>query len=94
MIDPSGLEEQCPKCNGKGGIENAEWYHNLPICNSRVHILETKKNKSEIVKDETPGQPDEPIFFLCRNCYGRGKVLTAKGKRLVEFVRFWMNPNY
>jgi len=93
MIDLNALEEQCPKCKGKGEIENTTWYHNLAMHNSRFQILETK-DKSNIIKDETPDQPDEPMLFFCRNGNGRGKILTAKGKRLMEFVRSWMNPNY
>ena len=31
MIDLNALEEQCPKCKGKGGIENTTWYHNWAI---------------------------------------------------------------
>ncbi|KJR46731.1 hypothetical protein UF75_2857 [Desulfosporosinus sp. I2] len=47
-----------------------------------------------LVERIAPDQPDEPMFFVCRNCHGRGKILTDKGKRLMEFVRFWINPNY
>ncbi|GAB6156564.1 hypothetical protein JCM17380_53170 [Desulfosporosinus burensis] len=42
MIDVNALEEQCPKCNGKGGIENTTWYHNWAIRNSKLHFLEAK----------------------------------------------------
>jgi len=93
MNDLNALEEQCPKCNGKGGIENTGWYHNLAIHNFRFKVLETK-DKSNILKNEAPDQLDESMLFFCRNCNGRGKILTAKGKRLMEFVRFWVNPNY
>ncbi|KJR44105.1 hypothetical protein UF75_5514 [Desulfosporosinus sp. I2] len=93
MIDVNALEEQCPKCNGKGGIENTTWYHNWAIRNSKLHFLEAK-DKLDTIENETPDQPDESVFFFCRNCHGRGKILTDKGKQLMEFVRFWLNPNY
>ena len=96
MIDLDALEaleEQCPKCKGKGGNENTGWYQSLAIHNFRLQILETK-DKSSIIKDKTADQPDKPVFFFCRNCNGRGKILTPKGRLLMEFVRSWMNPNY
>ncbi|KJR44531.1 hypothetical protein UF75_5094 [Desulfosporosinus sp. I2] len=46
-----------------------------------------------LVEQIAPDQPDEPMFFVCRNCHGRGKILTDEGKRLMEFVRFWLNHN-
>ena len=93
MIDLNSLEEQCPKCKGKGGIENTTWYHIWAIRNSKSHILDTKE-KSSIIENEAQDLPDESVFFFCRNCHGRGKILTAEGKRLIEFVKFWLNPNY
>jgi len=92
MIDLNVLEEQCPKCNGEGGVENTTWYHNWAMRNSKLQILKTK-DEINIIK-EAPDQPDESVFFFCRNCHGRGKILTDEGKRLMEFVRFWINPNY
>ena len=91
MIDLNALEEQCPKCDGKGGVENTTWYHDLARHNSKFQVIETK-DRLNIIEDED--QPDKSRFFFCRDCHGRGKVLTAKGRRLIEFVRFWMNPNY
>jgi len=91
MIELNTLEEQCPKCNGKGGIENTTWYHNFSVNKFRFQVLETE-DKSKVIKNEIPDH--ESMLFFCRNCNGRGKVLTAEGKRLMEFVRFWLNPNY
>lgn len=89
MIDRNVLEEVCPKCNGKGSIEKATWYHNLAPRN----ILETK-DKLKLIKtkvlNEAPNQPDNSLFSSCRNCYGRGKILTAEGRRLIEFIKFWI----
>ena len=93
MIDLNALDEECPKCKGKGGIENTTWYHDSARHNFKFQILETK-DRLNIIKDEATDLPDTSRFFFCRNCNGRGKVLTAKGRRLMEFVRFWMNPNY
>ncbi|OLN29265.1 hypothetical protein DSOL_3602 [Desulfosporosinus metallidurans] len=85
-----------PKCCGLGKIENPAWY---PIWATRsdlkdsFQILETKE-KLTIAEETAPDQPDEPIFFICKKCHGRGKILTNEGKQLMEFVRFWLNPNY
>ena len=93
MIDLNALEEQCPKCSGKGEIANTTWYHNWAMRNSKLQILKTHDKLNEI-ENGASEQPDESMFFFCRNCHGRGKILTAEGKRLMEFVRFWLNPNY
>ena len=91
MIDINALEGQCQKCNGKGGVENTTWYHTW-VMRNKVQILKTK-DEINIIK-EAPDQSDESVFFFCRNCHGRGKILTDEGKRLMEFVKFWINPNY
>ncbi|MDP4161150.1 MAG: hypothetical protein Q8911_15555 [Bacillota bacterium] len=91
MLDFSALEEKCPKCNGKGGIENGTWYHNWIMRNSKCHVWDTKDKP----KDQAPqDQPGECMYSFCENCNGRGKILTTEGKRLIEIVRFWMNSNY
>lgn len=81
MIYLNALEEQCLKCNGTGGIENTMWYHNWAMRNSKLQILKTK-DEINIIK-EAPDQPDESVFFFCRNCHGRGKILTDEGKLLI-----------
>jgi RecJ-like exonuclease len=93
MIDLNALEEQCPECKGKGGIENTTWYHSWAMRNSKSQILETK-DELNLIENEAPDQLHKSVFFFCRNCHGTGKILTVEGKRLMEFVRFWMNPNY
>ncbi|KJR46068.1 hypothetical protein UF75_3558 [Desulfosporosinus sp. I2] len=42
MFNLNALDEQCPKCNGKGGIKNATWYHNWSIRNFKFQILMAK----------------------------------------------------
>jgi hypothetical protein len=42
MINLNGLEEKCPKCNGKGEVENTTWYNNLPIRNLRFQVLKLR----------------------------------------------------
>jgi len=93
MIDLNTLEEQCPKCNGKGGVENTIWYQDLARHNYKLQIIETK-DRLNIIEEEDTDRTGKSRFFFCRDCHGRGKVLTAKGRRLMEFVRCWMNPNY
>ncbi|MDR3542500.1 MAG: hypothetical protein P4L69_16295, partial [Desulfosporosinus sp.] len=79
MINLDTLDKQCPKCCGLGRTENPAWY---PIWATRndlkdsVQILETKE-KLSLVRKTAPDQPDEPIFFVCKECHGRGKILTT-----------------
>lgn len=89
MFDLNKLEEQCPKCKGKGKIENTTCFHNRVIQNS---ILETM-NKLDIIK-EVPDQTVNTELFFCKDCCDRGKILTEEGKRFMQFVRFWQNTNY
>ncbi|EGW39363.1 hypothetical protein [Desulfosporosinus sp. OT] len=91
MIDLDALDERCPKCNGLGRTENPTWFEFWD--KDFFRTLGTQE-KLSIVEEMTPDQPDEPIFFICKECHGRGKILTAEGKQLVEFIRFWLNPNY
>lgn len=93
MIDPNTLEEQCPMCNGKSEIRDSAWYRNWATRNSKSQILDVKDRLKKI-RNADPDQPDEAVFLFCRNCHGSGKILTEEGKRLMEFVRFWLNPNY
>lgn len=61
-----------------------------PYGNSKSRILETK-DKLSIINNAAPDQLDGSVFFFCRNCHGTGEILTDEGKRLLEFVRFWLN---
>lgn len=56
--------------------------------------VEPSTRNSKGGKLESLKTPVEPTFFFCRNYYGRGKVHTTEGKQLIEFIRFWLNPNY
>lgn len=53
MIDLNALEEQCPECKGKGGIENTTWYHSWAMRNSKSQILETK-DELNLIENEAP----------------------------------------
>ncbi|GAB6153098.1 hypothetical protein JCM17380_18480 [Desulfosporosinus burensis] len=96
MIDLNVLDKQCPKCCGHGRIENPTWLQFWTKQDGLKDSFRTLETKDQVTNFEkmAPGQPTEPMFFICRECHGRGRILTAEGKRLIEFVRFWMNPNY
>lgn len=96
MIDLYTLDKQCPKCSGLGRIENPQWFLFWTKLDGLRDSFRTLGTEDKITKFEkaTPDQPTEPMFFICRECHGRGKVLTDEGKQLIEFIRFWMNPNY
>ena len=91
MINFDALDKPCPKCNGLGRIENPTWsefwYQDL------FRTLGVQE-KADVEEEAALDQPDEPIFFLCKECHGKGKVLTDEGKRLIDFIKFWLNPNY
>ena len=94
MFDINVLEKQCPRCSGLGRIGNPTWLHFWTSEERLIftpHILETKDNS---INNDMLNQPTEPMFFVCRECNGKGKVLTSEGKQFIEFVRFWTNPNH
>ncbi|MHB1653366.1 MAG: hypothetical protein ACYCVD_12930 [Desulfitobacteriaceae bacterium] len=92
MLDISSTETVCPKCNGLGRIENPAW--------SRFWTTHYDFRAFDVDEQLTitgkmlPEQPTEPMFYICRECRGRGKILTAEGEKLIKFIRFWINPNY
>ena len=92
MIDLKLLDKQCPKCSGLGRIENPQWLQFW----TKLDSYQSIEAEDQLLNSgkSTPDQPSEPMFFTCRECHGRGKVLTSDGKQLIEFIRFWMNPNY
>ncbi|ODA42682.1 hypothetical protein [Desulfosporosinus sp. BG] len=96
MININALEKQCPKCFGLGRIENPTWLQFWTMQNDLKDGFQTLTDQAQetSVENADQGQPTEPIFFICRECHGKGKILTAEGKQLIEFVRFWINPNY
>ena len=95
MIDPSFLDKQCPKCCGLGRIENPTWLKYWSMHSGLMdsfRSLDTRELRT-IAENEDLNQLSEPMFFVCKECSGKGKVLTDKGKRLIEFIKFWMK-NY
>ncbi|WP_407312235.1 hypothetical protein [Desulfosporosinus sp. SB140] len=96
MIDLNVLDKQCSRCSGLGRIENPHWFQfwtKLEGLKNSFRISEIEDRSINFEKI-TPDQPTEPMSFVCKECHGRGKVLTSEGKQLIEFIRFWMNPNY
>ncbi|WP_407311903.1 hypothetical protein [Desulfosporosinus sp. SB140] len=96
MIDLKVLDKQCPRCSGLGRTENPQWFHFWTKLDGLKDSFRTLETMDQLTTSEnaTPDQPTEPMFFICKECHGRGKVLTAEGKQLIEFIRFWMIPNY
>lgn len=92
MIDPSIFDKQCPRCSGLGKLENPAWL-NFWTNQDRFQYSSQTLEINDF-ENTTLNQPTEPMFFVCKKCHGRGKILTAEGKKLIEFVRYWMNPNY
>lgn len=96
MLDIDSLDEICPECSGHGRIENPNWsrfwskHEKLKEWFSRLGVEE----QMEISQRMLPEQPAEPMFYTCKHCHGKGKILTEEGLKLIEFVRLWMNPNY
>ncbi|WP_407307007.1 hypothetical protein [Desulfosporosinus sp. SB140] len=96
MIDLNALDRPCPKCSGLGRIDNPAWLPYWDMHNGLKGLSRTvDSQKLKIVDDNAgQGQPLEPMFFICKECHGKGKILTDEGKHLIEFVKFWSNPNY
>lgn len=89
------FDVQCPKCCGLGRTENPIWLQFWAMHSSlqdSFRILETREQITNVEK-MAPDQPTKPMVFVCKVCHGKGKILTSEGKRLMEFVRLWMNPN-
>ncbi|MGC7871984.1 hypothetical protein ACPUYX_10705 [Desulfosporosinus sp. SYSU MS00001] len=90
MIDFYALDKPCPKCSGLGRIENPQWLQFW----TKMEPFRTSIDQLSTLKMITSAEPTEPMFFVCKECHGKGKILTTEGKKLIEFIRFWLNPNY
>lgn len=96
MVNVDLLERVCPKCKGSGRIENPIWsefwhtHSNLKNWFRSLDLQDQMTNTEKMFQD----QPIEPMFFFCKECSGKGKILTLEGEDLIKFVRFWMNDNY
>ena len=89
MIDLDVLDKQCPKCHGLGRTENPTWLQFWTIQSSLVDSFRTlEEEQITLVEQIAPDQPDEPMFFVCRNCHGRGKYLPMKGNGLWSLLGF------
>lgn len=96
MIKIESLEKACPECGGYGRIENPNWSQ-FWSSNEQLKQSFWSAELAEQWGVSEPSlleQPHEPICFICKNCHGRGKVLTEDGAKLIEFIHFWINPNY
>ncbi|KUO71766.1 MAG: hypothetical protein APF81_06655 [Desulfosporosinus sp. BRH_c37] len=88
MIDLDVLDKQCPKCSGLGRTANPAWF---PLWATRSDLkdsFQTLKSKEilNIVDKTTLEELDEPVFYVCKECNGKGKILTDKGKGLLEYL--------
>jgi hypothetical protein len=91
MIDLNDLEKLCPKCSGLGRAEDPGypiWAQSDNLKNS-FQVLETKESLTVVKEIDT-----DQLNDICKECHGKGKILTDQGKLLIEFVRFWLNPNF
>ena len=97
MIDINSLEQICPECLGHGRLTSnlSEGY--LPTCSSlEEHFRSIELEEHYELAKQAIGHeaPEAPMFYLCKQCHGRGKVLTDEGIGLMKFIRSWLNPNY
>lgn len=96
MMNIDSLEQMCPECQGSGRIENSSWsdfwtlHGNLKNWFRTLDIQEQVKIGENMLQK----QPAEPMFFICKRCKGKGKLLTDDGEKIVRFLRFWLNDNY
>ncbi|CAA7600292.1 Hypothetical protein DEACI_0944 [Acididesulfobacillus acetoxydans] len=96
MLELGRLERQCPVCKGQGRMENPNWAQFWRVQENMKNSFRTRNADEplDIAAEMLPPEPSEPMFFLCQECHGRGKLLTPEGEILIRFVRFWLNPNY
>jgi hypothetical protein len=84
MIDLDFIEKQCPKCGGLGKTLNPAWY---PFWVSRSNLNNSFPDMVlNMVKNATLEELDEPKFYVCKECNGRGKILTDKVRDLLEYI--------
>ncbi|AFM42471.1 hypothetical protein Desaci_3590 [Desulfosporosinus acidiphilus SJ4] len=86
MINLDALKEQCPECSGLGKTVNPDWYPLWAAHSNCINAFEVLNGHGLVdVKDTTTLEElDEPIFFVCKECKGRGQILTPLGRSIVE----------
>jgi hypothetical protein len=82
LIDVDFLEQICPDCHGDGKFTSKAWEEYFSVSSNLAN------------QSITYEKPNEPIFYLCKKCNGRGKILTDEGSKIINFLRNWLNPNY
>lgn len=84
MINLDCFEKQCPKCGGLGKTLNPAWY---PVWVSSNHLNNSFPDMLLcIAKSEVLEELNEPKFYVCKECNGRGRILTDKVKDLLEYI--------
>ena len=85
MINLDVLEKQCPKCGGLGKTVNPAWY---PVWVTRSDLNNSFPGRGvlNIVENATLEELDEPMFYVCKECNGKGRILTDKVKDLLEYI--------
>lgn len=84
MLNLDVLDKQCPKCGGLGKTVNPAWY---PVWVTRSELNNFFPGKvSNSVEKATLEELDEPKFYVCKECNGRGRILADKVKDLLEYI--------
>lgn len=88
MIDLNEINKQCPKCGGLGKTVNPAWY---PVWVTRSDLKDSfqilkSKELLDIVDRTTLEELDEPMYYVCKECNGKGKILTDAVKDLLEYI--------
>jgi hypothetical protein len=66
------LDVKCSECGGAGAIQSPAWADYWAA-----------RDRGEIPAEN----PDEPEELICGVCYGRQRIPTELGERILEFVR-------
>ena len=85
MINLDVFEKQCPKCGGLGKTVNPAWYP-VWVTRSDLNNFFHSTGGLNIVENATLEELDEPKFYICKECNGRGRILTDKVKDLLEYI--------
>jgi len=96
MINIESLEQVCPECGGAGRIENSSWSDFWRQYGNLKEGVRTLDIQEQVTIDENMllKQPAGPMFYVCKHCRGKGKLLTDDGEKIIRFLRFWLNRNY
>ena len=74
LINLASLEQQCPRCQGVGTVENGAWQG-----------FDRKLGDARLFT-----QKHGPEFLTCPRCNGLGTVPTEMGRTLMRFYEKYM----